>query len=501
MTEADKSLKGSFKKSVGWTFLARGGIVLVTVGGGAVLARLLTPEQFGIVAAAKLFTGIATRFGNLGFGMSLIQRKEITPDHVSTLFTSMVATHGSICLLLMGIGYFLGGVIDKNPMVGNVLCVMALDFALMPFSTVSTCLLQRKMGFKCISVASFLDHVSSAVLAIILAFAGLGVWSLAIGSVGASLVGTIVMMVGAGFWPRIKFVPQAMKELSRYGIWMMLGNLMNYAKENVDYLIVWRQLGHAQLGLYEKAFRLMDVTVKEFTKKIGGVLFAAFTKIHEDRGRFRAAYRKVNLVQSLIVYPLTLGMLVTAPPLVVVVYGPKWEPSIAPLQILCLAAIFRMNSSSINAALYSSGAVKGAALQRIANLILMTAGCIFGARWGIEGVAAAVLATNVLLAIGLAFVAMQKDLLRLSDLTVSQLPALFGSGVMVAALIPYSWWGGEAFGPHSAVLLLTEVCIGAILYPVAVLVLRNRMVSEMVREFGGDALRAVKRLSPRKVKT
>ena len=375
-------------KGVAWTLSGRGLILLAHFGGTIILARLLEPEDFGVYGIALIFSGLATRFGNLGFGLALIQKKDIHEGHVSSLFTVNLGLFWCIAGVLFVSSTSIGNLFDI-PLVGNVLKILSFTFLITPFSSVARAVMQRKMNFKGTAVADFSDHVTAVLVAIPLAYLGFGVWSLVGALVSGSLVSTIMLLYFSGWRPIPKYDHSAMKDLYSFGMGMFLKNLITYSSDKIDYFIIGLKLGPAAVGFYEKAYNLMNMTLKELVDKLEPVLFRAFSVIQNDRDRVLAAYKKAQLTFSLLSYPIFFGLASVASPCIFLLYGEKWMPSVIPLQIMCFSGLLRLNLKVIGIVMNAMGKVKVEIWIRAVAFILLLVGCWIGSKWGIVGVAAA----------------------------------------------------------------------------------------------------------------
>ena len=341
-TSTAADLGKAVKKGAAWTLTGRGVITLLTLAGSVVLARLLEPADFGMFGIAMIFNGLATRFGNVGFGLALVQRQEIRDDHVSSLFVSNLIMFFALAGLLNLAAPLIGSAFD-SPLTGRVVGATALVFLTTPFSSVARVLMQRRMDFKSPAIANIIDHLVAAVTAVALALGGFGVWSLVGGQLLGTLSGTIVLVRISGWRPRLRYRHSAMRDLYTFGAGMFVKNLLIYATDKIDYLIIGKRLGPTALGFYEKAFNLMDIAVRELSNKMSMILFSAFSKIQDDQEKIRKAYSKVIMTLSLLCFPVFFGLCLITPAFLAVVFGEKWLPGALPLQILCVAGILRMH--------------------------------------------------------------------------------------------------------------------------------------------------------------
>ncbi len=459
-------------------------IFIINTGGTIVLARLLEPEDFGVFGIALLFVGLATRFGNIGFGLALVQREEIEDAHVSSLFVVNLWLFSGIAVLLMWAAPVIGSYFD-NPLSGEVLFVLAVLFFLNPFSSVARALLQRRMEFKATALAGTLRNIAGMLIAIVFAWKGLGVWSLVYSEIIRSLLTLMVLMFYARWWPRLIYKHTAMKELFSFGIFIFFKRLLTYGSDKADFFIVGKELGVVSLGFYEKAYSLMNISIKELGNRMEPILFRAFSMIQNEQGRALAAYKKVLLTFSLISYPIFFGLASVAPPFVYLLFGEKWMTSVIPLQIMCFSGPFRLQLKVVTIVLNAMGKVRTETVLRASALILLMIGCGIGSKWGIIGVA-----TAVTIVIGILSVAVTVYFSRVAQLSFFSLirPQVspFVASVCMYAMVFFvqNWLLGE--DAFSFLALLISVTLGMLVYVGILLILRPTSVITLIKEIKED---------------
>ena len=318
------------KVGVVWGFLREGGNTLLLLPTAMILARLLTPQEAGVAAAASFFMQLCNRLTQLGFGASLVRNKHITTDHVSSVFVVNlgigVTAWGALTLFAPLAGAFL-----HSPDAGALIPLAAFGFLIMPFATIPTALLSREMRYRESASSEWLSTVVESSVAISLAWNGFSFWSLVYGRLSGDSARALCRIWMTGWRPKLRFSRTAMSDLFSFGVGMYAKNILDFCAQNLDNLIVGRMLGMAALGFYDKAF----ATMQKFTGKLNlsgpSVSFRIFALIHEDRERFRRAYRKVILSVTMVGYPLVTGMIVTAPQMIEVLFGTAMAPGGRPV--------------------------------------------------------------------------------------------------------------------------------------------------------------------------
>jgi O-antigen/teichoic acid export membrane protein len=473
------------KKGVAWIVTGRAVILLIAIGTGVVLSRLLDPHDFGVYGIAQIFTGIISRLGNLGFGQALIQRKEIHDDHISSFFMFNLFIFTLLASLLILVAPFVGASFE-SPLAGRVLAVAALTYFADPFSSVARVLMQRRMNFKGPAISDVVENFVSAAASITFAWRGYGVWSLVYGQLWGTILYTILLMIQAQWRPRFKYNHAAIKDLYSFGLNMTLKRLLIYGTDKVDYFFTGKQLGLVSLGIYEKSFNLMNLTVKELSVRVGPVMFSAFSKIQDDHARLVNVYHKVMLTLSLIAYPVLFGLCLVAPAFIHVLYGEKWMPSVVPLQIMCVAGLMRIHLQVTSSVVNAMGKVAGDVWRRSIGFVMLAFGCWLGSFWGIVGIAVAVTIVTSVLAITMASYLRHLMGLTWAELYRPELPALMASVAMAGVVLGYQHWTVGVLEPYSVIMLFSSTAIGVVGYLVALWILRPSAVVSLLQEFMVD---------------
>jgi len=474
------------KEGVFYTVIVRLGNTFTQFIGGLFLVRLLEPDDFGLFQLGWLVIGFATKFGEFGFNMGLIQRnKEVRAEHVNTLFVLDLSFKITLWVISLIATPFLVDFFHE-PKLATFLPIFSFYMVAECFSTSPITMLQRKMNFKAYSQVLAIDRTVQLVGAIIFAALGYGYWSLVIGEflgLGWSSVRAIQL---SGWRPRLQFDREVSRELFGYGNWVFLRNLFRYMSDHVDQFVIGRALDAEQLGFYSKAFELMKTPRKRISRALSAVVFPAFAKVQNQPERVKSGFQKLVLAVSLIAYPIQVAMLMAAPAFVYVVMGEKWAPVIPCLQIMCAAGILRALDPFLNSVITTSGFVKHSAFRRAIEFILLAIGVYYGVRWGINGVSVAVTGTAIIIMALMMNLIRRVSLIGWREYFTPQWPAIVGSVFMAAAM-----WGANAglgahIGAHSLAMLLVSATVGIATYIAVLLIWRPQLVVALYRELSGD---------------
>lgn len=409
-----------------------------------VLARLITPAEFGVVSAALVVTGFSAIVSQLGLGPAIVQRPTLERRHIDTAFTSSF-----LLGLLLGAAIWAAAPwaaeFLRMPKVTPVLRALAWVFPLNGLGTVGLSLLSRELHF---SWLANLDVVSYGfgygLIGIVTALLGWGVWALVAAQIGQSLARTTVLLWKhpPSLRPTIEW--QALKELAYFGGGFTVARIANYVATNGDNLVVGRTLGAAPLGFYGRAYSLMSAPAYAFGTVLDQVLFPAMAKVQHDPPRLAAAYRRGVALIALIVLPASAAIILLAPEAIRVALGPKWGQVVVPFQILGLGMLFRTSYKMSDSIARSTGAVYRRAWRQILYAGLVIAGAWVGSRWGIEGVswgALIALTVNFTLMAGLGLRVASLSWGRFWDahrpavlLTIASFPLVWGAATLLRGL-------------------------------------------------------------------
>jgi O-antigen/teichoic acid export membrane protein len=490
------------RKNVFWSFLREAGDSLVMLPTSVVLARLLSPTEFGIAAVAYFFLSLGARLSQFGLQAALVRTKELRPEHASSVFA-----------VNLGLGAFAWGVLTvsasaiaafvRNEQAGEVIPVAALTFFISAFGTVPGALLARDVQrYRARVTCEWSGTIANVVVAILLAWNGFSFWSIVYGHLANDLARASARLYFARWRPSVRFSPQAFRELVSFGAGTYVKNLLDYAAGNIDNLIVGRVLGMSALGFYDKAFNLTSRMLSRINLAGPSASFRIFVMIHEEHERFRRAYRRVLLAVSLVGYPMLTGLIVMAPELISLLFGPRWMPSVLPFQVLCAAGMPRLLNTYASTATQAKGMIWSEVRRQVLVTVLLAAAVAIMCRWGIAGAA-----TGVFLATAVTTVLMQQLVRRLTgllwrDLMTPQVPAVVCSLGLALVMALARFVLGTYADPSSVTTLAVVVCVAAIYY-VAFLLFSGfgevrELVCETLDDFSPPAARRVRALTARK---
>ena len=381
--------------ALGWSYATVVSKALLTLLVLATLSRLLEPRDFGLFAIAWILVELAVRFGQSGIGHALIQRDELTDRHVGAGFLLSVAVGGVIAATVWLLAPLVGRIFDE-PAATRPLQTLAAAFVIAGAGVVSGHLLRRGLRFKPLMAADLVSYLAGyGLTATVLAFRGFGVWALVGGELVRVLIHTAAVTLYAPPRLCLRLPARESAEILSRGTGLSVVQVFDFVVRMGGCFVVARSLGAASLGYYTRADRLASLPFQYVGGSLFEVAFPAMARGQRRLDQLRLVHLHCMELLSLATLPLSVLMLVSAPEIVAVVLGGKWDATVSVLQVLALAIPFQTCGVLNVAAVRAAGAVSRETWRQAAHAVLVVLGAWFGSRWGLGGVAAAMVGAQV----------------------------------------------------------------------------------------------------------
>jgi O-antigen/teichoic acid export membrane protein/glycosyltransferase involved in cell wall biosynthesis len=498
------TLKSKATAGVTWVATTYAAGLAVQLLAGVVLARLLTPSDFGTAGLALVIAGIISAVNQLGLFASIVQRKELEDRHYDTALLASFVSGAAFGAVLLAAAPTLAAAF-RNPGLAPVLRLYSVLLFAGGLSAVQSALLSREFMFRQKSLATLVTRVAGAGLSVGLAFAGLGVMSVAWGYVVQMLLSVVLLSIPAFRVrrPRLGFSWKAFRELFRYGFGVMGANLLDQLSAGLDMVLVGRLMGPLSLGYYSLSSQAATYVPRGLGNVLPTVVFSTLARVQDQIASLRSACLRLSRSCALLAAPLLVGLAVLAPDLVPAVLGPKWIPSTVPLQLLALAGVVMV----LDWVWVEILKVRGKSLQLLAmtavRILALAAAVWAGSRFGLAGVAAALVCFRLVFWLGYQAVVSRSIGLPMSSyLRAVAGPMLTAVGVGCTALIARLLVGNALHAGHWAALAAGAVA-GAVSYPLLAVRLARDAVLELLELAAGLpmvgrlAARCTRRLQPR----
>lgn len=348
MSNSKNNLKQQTKKGLYWSFFNQFSNYGMQFCVGIVMARLLSPSDYGITALPGVFLAIAAVFQDSGMAGALIRKPEIEEKDYSTLFLYSIG----MGILMYAALFFASPYIAsyfETPVLTPLVRVTALTFLWGPITTVQYVILKRKLDFKTPTKISIATKIFSAIVGITMAYMGYGLWALVISGVLSGFLNLILIVWAVRWYPRTGWSNESFKYLWGYGNKMLASSLLETAYSNITPLFVAKYYSPADLGVYNRARNYAIMPSQNVTGVIQNVTFPVLSKMQDDDESLARNYRRMLKTTAFVVFPLMMILAGLARPLIITMITAKWEACIILLQLLCFSLMwYPIHSINLN---------------------------------------------------------------------------------------------------------------------------------------------------------
>lgn len=364
-----------------WSTIQRFGKMGIAFIANLVMARLLTPDDYGAVGILMVFIALSAVFIDAGFGNALIQKTDPSKEDFSTIFYFNLIVSGILFLILYVAAPYIAN-FYKMELLCELLRVLSIVLILNALSLIQDCRLRKEMDFKILSIATIVSASLGACAGIYAAVVGCGVWSLVLYNIVEAASRTIILWAMCRWLPSLCFSWNSMKQLFRYGSFLLANSLLFTLRRNAIAIFVGKLYQPSDLGHYSQAKKLEEVPVTAIQTVIGQVTFPMFASVKDNIQQLMIAQKKGNILLAFLCVPLMCLSLVLAHDLIIGLFTEKWASAIPYFQVLCFCGIFvslqEVNANVITALGYSRLYFKWSIVKTILLFVLLYAGSFIG---------------------------------------------------------------------------------------------------------------------------
>jgi O-antigen/teichoic acid export membrane protein len=446
-----KTIRGGLAR-----FSAQGANFAVGMFSLMVLGRLLGPADYGLVGMVTAFTGVLGLFRDFGLSAAAVQRPSITDEQASTLFWINTMVGAGLTLLTISMAPAIAVFYHDRRLVA-VTVVTATGFLFNAVGVQHGVHLQRQMRFTALGVISTSSTIVSAVVGIGAALAGYGFWALVLMSVIAPLVMAIASWIAAGWIPGLPHRRTGIRSMMRFGGTVTLHGIVVYTAFNLEKVLMGRFWGADALGIYGRAYRLINLPTENLNAAAGEVTFSALSRLQDQPGRLRNYFLKAYSLSLALTLPITVAFTVFSGDLILVLLGPKWTSSGPVLRLLAPTILIFALINPVSWLMYSVGLVGRSLKLGLIFTPFIVTGYVIGLRYGPKGVALGYSAVMILCALPLTALCVRGTPVSLRDIlrtSARPLASAIIAGVLAFGLrIVY----GHLLSPFPRLLLETGV--------------------------------------------
>ena len=360
-----------------------------------VLARLLTPKAWGLLALANITIDFMQIFLHQGFVQAIIQKRELQAKQINTIFIIQVLLSCLFTLLV----YFSAGMIAiafDQPELKLVLQVLSILFIISAFSQTPTALLWRQMAFRALAIRALVAIIVAGIVGVCFALMGYGVWSLVAQQLTYETVSVICLWKASNWRPKWQFAKDYLPELSSFTLSMLGSRLVNFFNQKTDNLLIGYFLGDVALGYYAIAHRILQVMTQLLIGTLNQVILPIFARLQKNKTDLLKTFYRATQYTCLITLPTFVGTIILGEELIITLFGQKWSDTVPIIQILCLTGILRGILFFQRSVFIALGKPSLQLKIGICNALFNVIACCLAIRWGMIAVAIAYVISDYL---------------------------------------------------------------------------------------------------------
>jgi O-antigen/teichoic acid export membrane protein len=391
----NESLKNTTIKGLVWSLFESLGSQGIRFIIGIVLARLLVPEMFGLLAMLMIFITLGEIFVDSGFGTALIQKQTITELDICSVFYFNIFV-GFIAASLLFFAAPLIASFYEQPLLTLMARVLSLIFIINSVGMIQINLLVKKVDFKSQAKLTTIANLVSGLLGIALAIMGLGVWSLVIQQISASVIRNFFYWFYSDWRPSFLFSIKSLQQMLKFGLSILATGILNRTTESIYYMVIGKLFTASDLGIFSRAQQLQGFFSGTLATLVGRVTFPVFSKLQNDPDTLKQGVKKTLTMTAFLICPIMIGVAAVATPLVLVLLTEKWAATIPYLQLLCVVGMLFPMEWIRQQAIQSVGRPDLSLKVEIVKKLILFISIAIMWYWGIFGIIAGMIFASVI---------------------------------------------------------------------------------------------------------
>ncbi len=460
LRSTDGSISQKTVRSGFWSFVSRAstrGFSFLQI---IIVARLLAPDDFGLLGISLLSIEILNVFTKTGFRQSIIQKKEEVKNHLDSAWTVLVLRSWGMYAALFLASPFIATFFNE-PRVVDILRVFGLILVFRGMKNIGVVYFRKELQFQKKFVLDLSKSLPSFIITVSLAFLLQNVWALILGMTIGTFISMIVSYIIHPYRPKPELNIEKISDMFGFGKWIMFSSIITFFLTQGDDIFVGKILGVTALGFYQLAYQISNTPATEISHTITKVLFPAYSKIQDNMEKLRVSFRKVFFVISFLTFSLSFGIIAIAPEFTVLILGEKWEPIILPMQILSLWGLVRALGSTAGPIFRAIGKPHISTKIHVFELILIAALIYPFSLWrGIVGISTALVISIVLANVLTGYYITEVTAVKKSNLVKWVMIPLLISLAMLGSVMSLKYFVLQ----YNIFFLISEIFIGAFVF-------------------------------------
>lgn len=447
----------------------------------AVLARLISPSDFGLMAIILIVINFAGIIADFGISAAVIQKQDISNKQLSSLFYLNIVIGIILTVLLFFSAFFIAGFFGKTELI-HLLQVISFSFILISPGQIFRTYLQKHLEFKTIFKVDTASLIIYGIFSIWFAFHGMGIWSLVYGFIIRQAFNSFLLSIYSSLRLTYYFNFESIKNLLKFSSFVFADRIFNYFFRNLDNIIVGKFLGVEALGFYSLAYNLMLFPVSNIAQALMPVIFPAFSLVQSNNEKIRYGYLKAVKCISLVTFPLMTLLFLTTTEFISLAYGQKWLPAVPVIQVFCLVGAIQSIGTTVGTVLYAKGKSNISFIWSIFASICFGISFFIGVNWGIIGVAMALTITSIILSPIIQHITNKLIDLSWSSFLKQFIVPILGSIFIIITDITTKFMIGQIYSILITFIIL--ITAGALVYSVFIIFKEKHLLIELLGLLG-----------------
>lgn len=465
-----------------WILLSQGIRTGIQMVGLVVLSRLLPPSEYGLMAMASVVINFAYLLRDMGTGAAVIQKEKLTEDTTNTVFWLNVGLGLSLAVVLVACSTLIADSF-RTPALTPLLCILALVFPVTSSGAVHQALLERESHFRVLARIEIVASLSGLAVALVLAYMGAGVYSLAYQTLVAGVLSTVQLWLVSPWRPKKHWSSEEFKSLWKFSGHLTGFSFINFFSRNADTMVIGRVLGAVPLGIYSQAYKVMMFPLQSMTFVASRAMFPIMSRQQNERADMaRLYFRSLTLIAT-ITAPMMAGLWVLRDSFVLVALGEQWTEVAKLLAWMAPVGFMQSLISTTGTVFMATGRTDLLMRLGLIGSVLQVSGFLIGAQWGIEGVAICYMIANALNMIPCFMLTLKQLESGVGDLLAAIWKPIVFSLVMCAPLLPIVHYLAQNKSP-AMVSLLLPTGVGAVIFVICMLIFSRQMVGDFKKMIG-----------------
>ncbi len=414
-------IKFNIKEALIWNTGLRFLIQALTFVFSIILARILDPKDFGIMAIGMVVVNYANTITDFGFYNALIQRENLSRMQINSVFSLNLSLSLVLTFFVIFFAEYLATAFHSEES-KDVLKALSVIFLTTSFTGTMTAVLKRDVKHKFTAKIDMAASISNYSCSIILALNGMKYWSLVFGTLLGHFVRVAGLFAITSWLPKLEYNHRKMKEIYSYGTWNFLRAQMFYINNYIFHVFIGLNMSAQSLGFFDRGFELSAKPMNSFGKPINSVMFSSFSRLQSDKKQLASWFKNLLIIQTLFIVPMYVYVFVLSEHIVFVLLGDKWAPIVVPVKLLCIARLFLTYGAGITALNIATSQHKKHTVLGFALSVLLVILCAVFLHRGINGICIAYIIYGVFSLLVFSKLALRVSEIKISDLIKEVFP-------------------------------------------------------------------------------